>query len=145
MKNLTKKFLKRPEYPGGKAAFKEYIKKNLVYPAAALENEIEGKVHLIASIDDNGYVGGITVEKGIGYGCDEEAIRLVGNIRFGAVKNKGVRLKTRQRFLIEFRLPRKKETINYQIKKPSPGNNEVPGNKVDKKYSYVLNIHHNYQ
>lgn len=145
MKNSTKKFLKRPEYPGGKAAFKEYIKKNLVYPAAALENEIGGIVHLNASIDDNGYVGDVTVEKGIGYGCDEEAVRLVGNIRYGAVKNKGVRLKTRQRFRIEFRLPRKKETINYQFKKSSSENNEVEGKHVDKKYSYVLNIHHNYQ
>lgn len=143
MKNPTKKFLKRPEYPGGKAAFKEYIKKNLVYPVAALENEIEGIVHLIAPIDDNGHVGDITVEKGIGFGCDEEAVRLIGNIRYGAVKNKGVRLKTRQRFRIEFRLPRKKETINYQFKKSSSGKNEVTGKNIEKKYSYVLNIKYN--
>jgi len=140
MKNTTKKFLKRPEYPGGKTAFKEYVKKNLIYPAVALEKGIEGIVYLIAPIDDNGHVGEVTIEKGIGYGCDEAAARLVGNIRYGAVKNKGVRLKTRQRFRIEFRLPQKKETINYQLKKSSQEKKENAGKNIEKKYSYVLNI-----
>lgn len=139
MKNPTKKFLKRPEYPGGKPAFKEYIKKNLVYPEEALEKGVEGVVHLTARIDDNGYVSEVAVEKGIGSGCDEEAFRLIKNIHYGEVRNKGVRLKTRQRFRIEFRLPEKKKRVNYQLKKSSKTN--PPEQKPEiRRYSYTVNI-----
>ncbi|MCD6355300.1 MAG: TonB family protein, partial [Prolixibacteraceae bacterium] len=87
MKKSNKQFLKLPEYPGGKEAFKKYIKSNLVYPQKALEKRVEGTVFVIAEIDDNGNVLQIEIEKGIGSGCDEEAGRLIKNIRFGGVKN----------------------------------------------------------
>lgn len=99
-----KKFLKYPEYPGGKAEFKQYIIDNLRYPENALKNHIEGTVHLSAEVDDNGQVIGVTVDKGLGYGCDEEAIRLVNGMHFGGVTNRGIRLKTRKRFRILFSL-----------------------------------------
>ncbi len=99
-----KKFLKYPEYPGGKAEFKQYILDNLQYPENALKNHIEGTVHLSAEVDDNGQVIGVTVDKGVGYGCDEEAVRLVGEMHFGGVTNRGIRLKTRKRFRIRFSL-----------------------------------------
>ncbi|NLB25452.1 MAG: hypothetical protein GX820_02035 [Bacteroidales bacterium] len=72
-------------------------------------------MQLIAEIDDNGNVGRIVVEKGIGSGCDEEAIRLLENIKFGQVSNRGVRLKIRKKFKIEFKLPSKR-SINYILK-----------------------------
>ena len=105
MKHPEKKFLKRPEYPGGKEAFKQYVKANLIYPEKAREKGIEGIVYLNAQIDDNGTVRDVVVEKGIGGGCDEEAVRLVNNVQFGKVKNRGVRIKTRKKFRIEFKLP----------------------------------------
>jgi len=37
MKNSKKRFLKLPEYPGGKEAFKKYIRTNIRYPSEALE------------------------------------------------------------------------------------------------------------
>ncbi len=138
MKKQTKKFLKRPEYPGGKSAFREYIKKNLVYPEKALEKGISGVVFLSARIDDNGNVDDIHVEKGIGSGCDEEAVRLIGNLQYGAVKNRGVRVKSRHRFRIEFRLPKPKKTLKYTYKhtlKQTPEQSNKP-----KTYSYRINI-----
>ncbi len=83
MKRSQQYFLKLPEYPGGKDAFKKYIKENLKYPKEALINQIQGIVFVRAEIDDNGNVLHADVEKGIGSGCDEEAIRLIENIRFG--------------------------------------------------------------
>lgn len=129
--------MKRPEYPGGKTAFKEYVKKNLVYPEEALEEGVEGVVHLSARIDDNGQVSEIAVEKGIGSGCDEEAQRLIKNVQFGAVRNKGIRLKTKQRFRIEFRLPTTKKRINYHLKKTSVPNQLVQKNE-SQSYSYSV-------
>lgn len=139
VKNSTKKFIKRPEYPGGKTAFKEYVKENLVYPQEALNNKIEGIVYLNARIDDNGNVDEVAVEKGIGYGCDEEAARLVKNIHYGAVKNKGIRLKTRHRFRIEFRLPHGRKSITYHLKKSPEIENQDQKTNL-KGYSYTINF-----
>lgn len=140
MKHPTKNFLKRPEYPGGKKAFKEYVKKNLVYPEEALKKGVEGVVHLIARIDDNGQVNEVEVEKGIGSGCDKEAVKLIKGIQFGAVSNKGVRLKTRQRFRIEFRLPKIKRTIQFYLKKSSENSQPDSAVKKENKFSYRINI-----
>ena len=132
-----KKFLKFPEYPGGKEAFKKYIKENLKYPEEALQKKVEGGVQLSAAIDDNGNVLDVTVEKGLGAGCDEEAVRLIENVQFGGVKNRGVRLKTRKKFRIEFKLPKGK-SLKYTVKK-SPEKTEAQ-NPKSKGYSYSINL-----
>ena len=114
MKNTSKKFLKLPEYPGGKDAFRKYIKDNLIYPEDAIKQEVEGIVHVEASINDNGEVVNVIIKNGIGSGCDEEAIRLIQNIQFSGVKNRGVRVITKKKFRIEFILPPNKQ-VNYQL------------------------------
>ena len=119
MKKPKKKFLKLPEYPGGKEAFRTYIKSNLMYPKEAKENRVEGIVHLNAEIDDNGNVIDVIVEKPLGAGCDEEAVRLIKAVQFGKVKNRGMRVKTHKKFRIEFKLPPQKK-INYTVVKSDP-------------------------
>jgi TonB family protein len=128
-------FLNLPEYPGGKTAFKNYLKSNLVYPEEAKNKNVEGVVHLVAEIDDNGYVKGVTVEKGIGAGCDEEAVRLIKNVRFGGVKNRGIRLKTRKKFKIEFKLPPKR-MIKYILKTDTESYHK-PANSS---YNYTIDL-----
>lgn len=141
MKERHKKFLKLPEYPGGKEAFKKYIKSNLKYPKKALENRIEGIVHLSAEINDNGDVTGVSIENGLGHGCDEEAIRLIKDVHFGRVKNRGVRLKTKKKFKIEFKLP-PPQKIRYNLTKSNSNDKETGKNESgkEKKYSYSIKI-----
>ncbi len=62
-----------PEIIGGLQS----IQNRLVYPDSALKNGIEGKVYVLAIIDSIGNIQNARIIKGIGYGCDEEAIRLV--------------------------------------------------------------------
>jgi TonB family protein len=114
-----KTFLHYPEFPGGKIAFQKYISENQLYPEEALMNHIEGIVYLSADVNDNGKVAGVRIEKGLGYGCDEEAIRLLLGMHFGSVTNRGFRLKTRKKFRIPFRMKKEKEKIeiNYSVKK----------------------------
>lgn len=64
---------------GGKKALREYIDDNLVYPQEALANGIEGKVRLRFKVYPNGRLGQFKVLKSLGYGCDQEAIRLLEN------------------------------------------------------------------
>ncbi|MBS1689629.1 MAG: energy transducer TonB, partial [Bacteroidetes bacterium] len=54
-----------------------FIGKNLRYPDAARENNIEGRVVLKFVVNEDGSVSDISVLKGIGGGCDEEAKRVL--------------------------------------------------------------------
>lgn len=136
MKKRKKKFLKLPEFPGGKEAFREYIKENQIYPKEALLKEIEGVVFLNAEIDDNGNILNVSVEKPVGAGCDEEAIRLIKNVHFGKVNNRGRRVKIRRKFKIEFKLPSEKK-INYSV---SENKTKIINKQSDITYSYTIKI-----
>ncbi|MEO9483371.1 MAG: energy transducer TonB [Ekhidna sp.] len=61
----------------GKRAFKTYLEENLKYSEAAKTNEIEGTVVLELVISSSGEISDIIIKRSLGYGCDEEAIRLV--------------------------------------------------------------------
>lgn len=67
-----------PEPVGGYAS----LQSRLVYPQEAIENNIEGKVYVIVVIDSMGNQLCARVIKNLGYGCDEEALRLVQTSEF---------------------------------------------------------------
>ncbi len=66
-----------PAYPGGHDAFDLFIKKNLKYPAKAVENGTQGRVALSFIVEKSGRLTHITIARGIGDDCDEEAVRLL--------------------------------------------------------------------
>ncbi|MGZ3946419.1 MAG: TonB family protein, partial [Mucilaginibacter sp.] len=66
-----------PEFPGGLAAFGKFIEDNIVYPVAAHKNGTKGKVVVSFVIEEDGSLTGGRVVKGIGDGCDEEALRVI--------------------------------------------------------------------
>ncbi len=68
------------EYPvpiGGMAAFYQYVNNNVKYPAQALSLELQGRVFVQFVVGKDGSITDATVIRGIGGGCDEEAIRVV--------------------------------------------------------------------
>lgn len=66
-----------PEFPGGTAKLLEYIGKNIKYPMMARESDIQGKVYVNFVVEPNGSISHVEVLRGIGGGCDEEAVRVV--------------------------------------------------------------------
>ena len=66
-----------PEFPGGMAALGQYLGKNLKYPAAASRANVSGRVFLTFVVNTDGSIQDIQVLKGLGFGCDEEAQRVV--------------------------------------------------------------------
>ena len=66
-----------PEFPGGMAALARYVKRNYVYPKRARNQGVEGTVFVRVVVNPDGSLSNVTVVKGIGYGCDEEAVRIV--------------------------------------------------------------------
>ena len=66
-----------PQYPGGEEALMEYVSKNIVYPQEAQEKGISGRVFVSFIVEKDGSVSNVEVQRGIGGGCDEEAVRVV--------------------------------------------------------------------
>jgi protein TonB len=66
-----------PSFPGGDDARNKFIYENVQYPANALENGIQGTVFVSFVVDSKGNVTDVKVLRGIGGGCDEEAIRVI--------------------------------------------------------------------
>ena len=62
---------------GGFTQFNEYVADNLRYPQSAIDNNIQGDVVIEFQIDPNGDTKDFVILKGLGFGCDEEAIRLI--------------------------------------------------------------------
>lgn len=94
-----------PEFPGGPAKLLEYIQKNLEYPEAARENEIQGRVFVGFIVEEDGSVSNVKILRGIGYGCDEEAIRLVNSLpKFKPGKQRGKPIRVHYTLPIVFKL-----------------------------------------
>lgn len=66
-----------PEYDGGVEAMYKYIAENIHYPEQAKTDGIEGRVLIRFVVMDDGSVVNVEVARGIGGGCDEEAVRVV--------------------------------------------------------------------
>ena len=66
-----------PEFPGGEQAMMEFVAKNVIYPKEAIEKEIDGRVLVSFIVEKEGSINEVKVMKGIGGGCDEEAVRVI--------------------------------------------------------------------
>ena len=141
-RNKEKKFLDLPKYPGGSKAFKRFISDNLLYPEEALEHRVEGDVYIQFKVDNLGNVIDATVTKGLGYGCDEEAIRLVKLLKYERAVNRGLRVSSTVKTRIRFRINKKQVPlkISYEtpVKKKKPA--EHAENNGKKKINYTITI-----
>lgn len=68
-----------PRFPEGMTAFYEYVRDELKYPKDAMGKGIEGNVFVQFIVNKDGSLDGIQAVKGIGYGCDAEAVRVIRN------------------------------------------------------------------
>ena len=131
-----KHFLNKPVYEGGRSALLEFVKKNLKYPKLALENKIEGVVIVRYTINKEGKVIKTDVKNSLGYGCDEEAERVVRLLKFHVPKNRKIKVIFHKKIHIRFSLPKKKPNpLKLQI---SYSNSEKE--TMDKKSSYEYTI-----
>jgi protein TonB len=67
----------QPEFNGGMAALGQYLGKNLRYPAAAQRANVSGRVFVSFVVNTDGSIQDVSVLKGLGFGTDEEAIRVI--------------------------------------------------------------------
>jgi protein TonB len=67
----------QPEFPGGLAAMMKFLQTNIKYPSQARRMGTEGSVFVEFVVDQAGNINNPRVIKGIGSGCDEEAVRVI--------------------------------------------------------------------
>ena len=104
---------KMPEFPGGQDSLLAYLSRTIKYPQEAKEKGIKGKVYAQFIIEQNGEISDIKVIRGIGGGCDEEAINAIKGMPIwsaGTQRGKPVR--------VRFVLP-----INFTLSEAKPKKN----------------------
>ncbi len=95
-----------PEFAkDGYVGMVKFISVNLRYPQKANESKIEGTVYVKFVVDSLGNSNEIQIVKGIGSGCDEEAIRLISSMpTWIPAKKKGVPIKSEVELPVRFKL-----------------------------------------
>ncbi len=89
-----------PEPVGGL----EGIYKSIKYPELAIKSGVQGKVYVLAFINEDGKVEDVKIVKGIGAGCDEAAIDAVKKSKFVPAKSGGKNVKVKMSLQIQFKL-----------------------------------------
>jgi len=133
--------LNQPYYKGGQEALKQFVKANLRYPKEAEEQKVEGEVEVAYDVDDRGTVKNVRILSSLGYGCDEEVIRLVNLLKYEKAYNKGRNITLHRKLKVDFKLPKKKATtgqqINYQMVSSKP-KKEEPKKKAPQTITYTI-------
>lgn len=97
-----------PSYPGGMASFYKFLGENVKYPKQAKEENIQGNVFVSFTVEKDGSLNDIVVNKALGGGTDEEAVRVLKLSKKwnpGLQNGKAVRVK--YNLPIRFKIPGK--------------------------------------
>lgn len=97
-----------PTYPGGMVAFYKFLGASIKYPQQAKDNNIQGNVFVSFTIEKDGSLNDIKVDRKLGGGTDEEAVRVLGLSKKwnpGLINGKPVKVK--YNIPIKFRIPGK--------------------------------------
>jgi TonB family protein len=129
------------------ASYLEEIHKSLIYPTEAKEKGIDGKVFVQFIVRSDGSLTEVKTVKGIGHGCDEEAVRVVKEgPGWVAGRQRGRAVNVRMILQITFTGENKiMGTIVSADRKPLPGANVVikgttTGTVTDNLGSFVLEV-----
>jgi len=98
-----------PSYPGGENERNRFLAENINYPSKARDARIQGTTYISFIIDKEGSVTDVKVLRGIGGGCDEEAIRVVKLMpKWNPGKQNGKNVRVLFNMPIQFRLDKSK-------------------------------------
>jgi protein TonB len=82
----------------------ESIMKKISYPNMAQRTRTEGKVYVLIYVNEKGDVDDVKVVKGIGFGCDEEAVKAIKKTKFTPGVDKGISVKAKFSLALTFKL-----------------------------------------
>ncbi len=100
----------QPQFPGGNKAMYKFLGDNIKYPEPATRANVSGKVFLNFVVTKEGEIKNVTILKEMGFGIDEEAMRVVSLMpRWTPGKQDGKPLNVRYNLPIAFELDKKPE------------------------------------
>ncbi len=137
-----------PTYPGGMDQFYKFLGNNIKYPSAAIDNEIQGNVHVSFTVEKDGSLTDLKIERKLGYGADEEALRVLKIAKRwnpGMQNGRPVRVKYNVpiRFAFENSKSDRKSNAIASIRLKSYSEKDAPMVIVDnetKSYSYLKEL-----
>lgn len=97
------------EFEGGKDAFSKFLQENIKYPASARKADISGKIFVQFIVNTDGTTSEVTTINSLGYGIDEEAMRVIKLAKWTPGKQSGKALRNRIVVPINFQLPKSTE------------------------------------
>jgi len=93
------------QHPPQFADWEVYLKDKIVYPQLAREYAIEGTVKIMVYVSEKGEVSKARILKGLGFGCDEAALKLVYEMPLWTpASNYGIPVKGKKILDITFKL-----------------------------------------
>ena len=122
----------QPIPEGGLESFYRYVAENMKYPTTARQAGTEGKVFVQFVVDKDGALTDVRALKGIGGGCDEEAVRVIKEApAWNPGKQRGKFVKVRMVMPITFKIGEGKPKAEANSIENAQGSMEVQMNKQD--------------
>jgi TonB family protein len=92
-----------PQFPGGDEERIRFLTENISYPHEAREASIQGTVYITFVVEKDGTIEDVRVLRGIGGGCDEEAVRVIRKMpRWSPGKQRGKPVRVQFNMPIKF-------------------------------------------
>ncbi len=82
-----------PFFPAGKDVFSNYFLNNITYSEEAKEKNVQGNVMLNFDVMPDSTITGVSVLKGVGYGVDEQVVKLLSKLKYAPGIQNGVMVK----------------------------------------------------
>lgn len=93
-----------PEFIAGKDSLNRYLKKKLSYPEEAKIKNLQGTVVVEFIVEKNGFLSNLHIKEGLGGGCNEEALEIIGHTKWIPARQKGKYVRYKMTFPIVFKL-----------------------------------------
>lgn len=143
-------FIHQPQFKGGPKELTKFLYANLRYPKEAFEAGVEGTVFIEYDIDYQGNVVATRVLQGLGYGCDEEACRVVQMMKFDVERNRGVHVLFHQKVKVLFKKPKQAPApppiaqpqmqVAYTVTPAAPAVPKTEEKPTEVTYNYTIRL-----
>ncbi len=81
----------------------KFVQENIKFPAEAQENNVHGKLMVSVVVEKDGSLSDIKIKKGLGYGLDEEIVRIIKMMpKWQPAQHKGKAVRQSQTIMIPF-------------------------------------------
>lgn len=81
----------------------KFVQENIKFPAEAKENNVHGKLMVSVVVEKDGSLSDIKIKKGLGYGLDEEIVRIIKMMpKWQPAQHKGKTVRQSQTIVIPF-------------------------------------------